>query len=353
MPRRVTIDDLARAAGTSRATVSKVLNARGGYSDATRRSVEAAIDELGYRPIARESRRRPAVAALFDTLFTPYSLRVLEGIVDEAQRLGMDVVTQVADPMHRGRPTLIPDERYVTEAVANGYRGVIMVTSDVDARTAGAFAAAELPLVSIDASASLQETVPNVGSTHWRGGAQAARHLLELGHRRIAFIGGDQRSPGFRERFAGFADALRQQPGAWREELVAPDDWAAGLGALDRMLDAPEPPTAVFAATDGMAVEAIAHLRRRGLGVPDDVSVLGYDDTHSALLPGLELSSVHAPLEAIGAAAVRTVVALAYGDAVLTSDLHLSTTLRARATTKQLRGESKLFTIQYRQQSHA
>lgn len=334
MTRRPTLADVARRAGVSTATASKVLNRRTGFSAETAAAVQAAMSELGYLPITRERMPRAtgSIVAVFDTLYTLYSLRVIEGIAEGAQVAGVELVTQVSDPGHVGAPTLSLDERRVRSMADRGHAGVIMVTSRIPADLVDLLRAYGLPLVSIDASAALQADVPDVSSTHWRGGQQAAAHLLERGHRRIAFFGAEPANPGIRERLAGFRDVLAEA-GAPLDERFVVTGLHADATALGALLRQDDRPTAVFAATDAAAVGTIAVARGLGLRVPDDLSVVGYDDTYAPVVPGLDLTTVHAPLEALGRTAVETVLALAAGRPAPRGDLHLSTRLIVRGTT--------------------
>jgi len=327
MSRRTTLGDVASLAGVSPATASKVLNDRGGFSEGTRARVERAIEELGYTPsTAGRDRRIRSLVVVFDSLQAIYSLRVLEGMVDGARIAGVDLVTRVAEP-------LAADPVDVRAIAASGHSGVVMVTSTIGPELVRRFREHGLPLVSVDASASLQDDVPDVSSTHWRGGMQAAAHLLELGHRRIAFIGGDARNPGLRERLAGFLDQLSREGVPADPSLVSQDGLASGEQQLAAMLASAHPPTAVFASTDGGAVTAIAVAREAGLAVPDDLSVIGYDDTYASLSPALGLTTVRAPLHDLGRTAVDTVLALAHGRGRPTGDLRLPTRLVVRSTT--------------------
>ncbi|MGO3884770.1 MAG: LacI family DNA-binding transcriptional regulator [Mycetocola sp.] len=342
--RRATLDDIARKAGVSISTVSKVLNRRTGFSEDTRERVEQAMAELDYAPITRD--RAPgvtgAVVVIFDTLYTLYSLRVLEGVAEAAQAAGVDLITQVADPGHHGVATLTLDARRVASMSDKGHAGVVMVTSRISAEMVKQFRDRDLPLVSIDASALVPGDVPNVGSNHWRGGVQAATHLRELGHTQIGFIGGDPDNPGLRERLSGFREVLARDGVSSDPALVSEEGMDQGPVAFDRMMSLAEPPTAVFASTDAGAMEILALARDRGLRVPEDLSVIGYDDTYSLVAPSLGLTTVRAPLEAVGKTAVETVLGLAAGRPVSEADLYLSTRLVVRSTTAPPSGVSRL-----------
>lgn len=340
MTRRATLSDVAQLAGVSMSTASKALNRRTGMSADTRRRVTDAMDSLGYVPITRDRghTRSGAIVAVFDTLYTLYSVRVLEGLARGARNAGLDLLVEVSDPFHAGEAVPDLDEFRVKSMSDKGHVGVIMVTSRISDATLEHFRTYELPLVSVDASTALHDGVVNVSSTHWRGGMQAASHLLELGHRRIAFIGGDPGNPGVSERLAGFVDLLRRNHIDVDETLVDERGLELGHVGLEAMLCSDAPPTAVFASSDTAALAAIDVAKKAGLDVPRDLSVIGYDDAYALAVPAINLTTVHAPLEALGRSAVEHIVALAHGSSPEHSDIYLSTQLVVRGTTSTPRG---------------
>ena len=330
IPRRVTLSDIAGAAGVSKATVSKVLNHRGGTSDDTRQRVEAVMRELGYIAITRE--RAPAdnrtVTVVFDDLVALYSLGVLGGLVDGAQALDVDLVTNVT-ASRRGTDVVL-DRAWVRRLAAKGHSGLIVVTTSVDAALVAACAQYDVPLVAVDAPNLVDASVVSIGSNHWAGGMDATRHLLELGHRRIGFLGGDAAVPGLRERLAGYRESLAAAGVDFDPELVSETGMATAAAAVPAMLDLTDPPTAFFVTNDGDAMAVVRAVHLAGRRVPDDVSVVGYDDTYSFVPSVTHLTTVHTPMHEIGTLAIETVIGMSEGRRPISSRLQLATNLVVR-----------------------
>ena len=330
IPRRVTLSDIAGAAGVSKATVSKVLNHRGGTSDDTRQRVEAVMRELGYIAITRE--RAPAdnrtVTVVFDDLVALYSLGVLGGLVDGAQALDVDLVTNVT-ASRRGTDVVL-DRAWVRRLAAKGHSGLIVVTTSVDAALVAACAQYDVPLVAVDAPNLVDASVVSIGSNHWAGGMDATRHLLELGHRRIGFLGGDAAVPGLRERLAGYRESLAAAGVDFDPELVSETGMATAAAAVPAMLDLADPPTAFFVTNDGDAMSVVRAVHLAGRRVPDDVSVVGYDDTYSFVPSVTHLTTVHTPMHEIGTLAIETVIGMSEGRRPISSRLQLATNLVVR-----------------------
>lgn len=330
IPRRITLSDIAGAAGVSKATVSKVLNHRGGTSEETRLRVEAVMRELGYIAITRE--RAPAdnrtVTVVFDNLVSLYSLGVLGGLVDGAQALDVDLVTNVADSQ-RGTDIVL-DRAWVRRLAAKGHSGLIVVTTSVDAALVSACTRYGVPLVAVDAPNLVDASVVSIGSNHWGGGMDATRHLLGLGHRRIGFLGGDAAIPGLRERLSGYREALAAAGVDFDAGLVSETGMGSAAAAVPAMLNLDDPPTAFFVTNDGDAMAVVRAVHLAGRRVPEDASVVGYDDTYSAFPTLTTLSTVHTPMHEIGTLAIETVIGMAEGKRPISPRLQLATHLVVR-----------------------
>lgn len=335
-----TLASIAEHAGVSVATVSKVVNGRQGMSEATRARVEAAVRELGYRPAARSGGGGPRqIHVVFDTLHSVYSLRVLDGMVAAAQRLDVDLVTRVLSPASGfGADDATGDEvpldrAFVERVAARGALGMIAVTTPIDADVVDACLDAGVALVAVDSPDPLARSAASIGSSHAVGGQQAVEHLIGLGHRRIAFVGGHPANPGLRARAVGYREALRSAGIALDPELVSEEGMGTSAPAVERMLALEDPPTAVFATNDADAFAVIRTLLQAGLRVPEDVSVVGYDDTYSAMLTVPRLTTVHTSMHDIGRAAVDTLLRLQSGERPFSHHLELATTLIEREST--------------------
>jgi LacI family transcriptional regulator len=334
--RRATLDDIAALSGVSRATVSKVLNRRSGFTPATRAAVEKAVRDTGYVPITRERRMQEsgAILIVFDTLFSLYSLKLLDGVAEGAQDAGVDLITQVMFPNSARAASITLNAHHIKTIADKGHAGVLVVTSVITPETVALFAEYGVPLLAIDAQTALQNDVVSVGSNHWGGGMQAAKHLVDLGHRRIAFVGGHRDNPALRERYTGFREVLEGAGIEIDPTLVSEEGFGSGFDAVARMLRAPHPPTAVFASNDADAFGAVRAIAEAGLRMPEDVSVVGYDDTYAEVSPIRFLTTVHAPLHEIGRVAVATLLGLSRGEQPISPRVELATSLVVRDSTR-------------------
>lgn len=333
---RVTLDDVARHAGVSKGTVSKALNGRGDIAADTRRTVLRTVEELGYRPTTSrwEPERTRSLVAVVDVLESPYMVNVLQGVLVAATAAHVNLIVRLA-PDRAVRVTKAAARAWVTEQRDSGVVGIIGVT--LAQPDAVLLAAAEhgLPFVMIDPVDTQDSRVVSIGSTNWAGGRSATEHLVELGHRRIAWIGGPTSSEAARERFHGHRAAL-DSAGLELDKSLVRHDWFAvdtGLNHARELLALPEPPTAVVAGDDEIAVGVLAAAQEAGIAVPEDLSVVGFDDTPQAMWTNPRLTSVHQPLIGFGRMAVETVLALADGVEPASRHVQLATTLTVREST--------------------
>lgn len=333
---RATLASVADRAGVSKATASKVLNGRPGVSESTRRQVQQAIQELGYAPSTgpREPVARGAVHVVFDTIINMYSLYVLDGVISAGADLGVDVVTSALSS-----GGVVPNQslgvQRIKEIADRGHTGLIVVTTQMTGEEIAFCEQAGLVLVVIDPVNPLDDRVTSVGATNWAGGVQATRHLLDLGHRRIAFVGGSEYSVPGRERLHGYREALETAGLAPDPALMrhGPFDAETGAEIAEYLLDMDEPPTAVFAASDSIAMGVIRVAKHRGLRIPQDLSVIGFDDTYGAMWTEPALTTVRQPLRQMGRVAARTVLELADGRHPDSHHVQLATSLVVREST--------------------
>lgn len=327
MVRRVTIHDVAAAAGVSVATVSKAVNGRYGVAEETVARVLAAVDELGYESslVASSMRsRRTGVIGVLVADFEPFSAEVLKGVGSALADSGRDVLAYSGShqegtgwerrSLSRLSGTLIDGAIMVTPTIVN-------VTSDV-------------PIVAVDPHTGRAD-LPTVESDSFTGAQQAVRHLVELGHRRIGFIAGrpDLRSSAARD--AGYRVALSEAGIPFDPNLVGVGRYHGDIAreAAVQMLSSPHRPTAIFAANDLSALSIIDVAHELGLSVPEDLSVIGFDDVPEAARAALPLSTVRQPMQRLGAAAATMVLALMNGEELEATHVRLATRLVPRATT--------------------
>ncbi|MFF7893422.1 LacI family DNA-binding transcriptional regulator [Streptomyces sp. NPDC007907] len=327
---RVTISEIARQAGVSVPTVSRVVNGRSDVSPRTRARVEDLLRLHGYR-------RRPAApgtrAALLDLVFndlgSPWAVEIVRGVEEAAHAAGAGTVVSAI----HGRSG---DAReWMRNLRSRASDGVILVTSALDPTLHEEMRILGVPLVIVDPAGSPALDAPTIGAANWSGGVTATAHLLSLGHRRIGLIAGPPRLLCSRARLDGYRAALEGAGIPLDASLVVPGDFrpASGFSACNTLLDLPEPPTALFAASDRMALGAIEALRRRALRVPQDMSVVGFDDLPEVRWSAPPLTTVRQPLADMGGLAVRTVLGLARGEQPDAPRVELGTDLVVRAST--------------------
>jgi LacI family transcriptional regulator len=326
---RVTITEIARQAGVSVPTVSRVVNGRSDVSPRTRARVEDLLRRHGYRKRPTTSSSRAALLDLvFNDLGSPWAVEIIRGVEEAAHAAGAGTVVSAI----HGRSG---DAReWMRNLRARASDGVILVTSAMNTLHEE-LQILGVPLVVVDPAGSPPADVPTIGAANWSGGMAATEHLLALGHRRIGMIAGPSRLLCSRARLDGYRAALEGSGIALDASLVVPGDFRpeAGFAGCNVLLDLPEPPTAVFAASDQMALGAIEALRGRGLRVPEDMSVVGFDDLPEVRWSAPPLTTVRQPLADMGKLAVRTVLRLTRGEQPDSPRVELGTDLVVRAST--------------------
>jgi len=333
---RVTLLEVARQANVSKATVSKALNGRSDIAADTRSRVLSAAEELGYRPTTSrwEPPRGRTLVAVFDVLESPYMTNVLQGILAASTSAHTNLLVRLP-PDRAVRATRAAARAWVAEQTASGVVGIIGLTlAEPDAVL---FAAKELdlPFVIIDPVDTRDSRIVSIGSTNWAGGRTATEHLLALGHRRIGWVGGPPGSAASRERFHGYRAALDSAEVELDRSLVRSDSFSVetGLHHGRALLSLDEPPTAIVAGDDEIAVGVLAAASELGVPVPARLSVVGFDDTPQATWTTPQLTSVHQPLIGMGRMAVETVLAMAAGIQPASRHVELATTLTVRDST--------------------
>jgi DNA-binding LacI/PurR family transcriptional regulator len=326
---RPTLEDVAARAGVSRALVSIVLRDAPGASDATRRRVRAVADELGYRPDTRARLLAGRTTRLFGvtlTLQNPFHADVVEGIYPAAEALGYEVVLSAVTGSRSPRAAIDTLLSYRCEAV-------LMLGALVRRAALGDLAERQ-PVVVVGQKAP-HPLVDAVRTADAEGIGLAVDHLVALGHRRIVHIDGG-RAPGSGARRAGYRAAMRRHRLADEIRIVASGEGeedgaaAARILAADRRL-----PEAVITYNDRSAVGLLDVFARCAVAVPDQVSVVGYDDSQVARLPYLRLTTISQDTGHLAALAVQRAVDRLTGRAVDERDLVLAPHLVVRGTTTQ------------------
>jgi LacI family transcriptional regulator len=291
---------------------------------------------LGYRPTTTrwEPARTRSLVAVLDVLESPYMVNVLQGILVATTHAQTNLIVRLA-PDRSSRTAKSAARAWVSEQKESGAVGIIGLTlAQPDALLLAAEEGA-LPFVMVDPVDTQDSKVVSIGSTNWAGGRSATEHLIELGHRRIAWIGGPTGSAAARERFHGYRAAL-DSAGIELERALVRSDWflvETGLHHARDLLAQTRPPTAVVAGDDEIAVGVLAAAHERGIPVPEQLSVVGFDDTPQARWTTPQLTSVHQPLIGMGRMAVETVLAMAEGGQPASRHIQLATSLTVRRST--------------------
>jgi DNA-binding LacI/PurR family transcriptional regulator len=301
----VTIADVARAAGVSSPTVSKVVNGRADVAPGTRERVERLLAEHGYRRRRAPRNGRPDLLDLvFNELESPWAIEIIRGVEEVARdhRLGV-VLSAQEGPGALGRS-------WVDAVAARRSAGVILVVSELSSEQAERLRARAIPFVVVDPAGEPAPDVPSVGATNWNGGLAATRHLVGLGHSRIGMIGGPPRMLCSRARVDGYRAALETAGLPVDPALVRWGDFHVDGGYEQgrALLGLDEPPTAIFAGSDLQAFGVYQAARELGLHIPSQLSVIGFDDLPMAHWAWPPLTTIRQPLTEMGAMATRLVL---------------------------------------------
>lgn len=304
-PSRVTIRDVAARAGVSHQTVSRVINNSERVNGDTRERVEIAIKELGYRPnaIARfMARGRTFTLACFSPNLIDFTYaNIIEAAETEARRLGYFLLTASA-PDEKSFATLVDQLLYSRRA-----EGLLAIAPYLDARHERL--PQNIPTVFVGAE-PIQDGAFSVCLDEVNAGITATQHLLELGHRQIAHITGPLIEDCTRHRLSGYQEALKSWGVSYDPALVEEGDWSAtsGYHIVKRWLKTGAQFSAIFAQNDRMAVGAIRAIRDAGRRVPDDISVIGFDDMPLASYFEPPLTTIRQDMTQIGQGAIHLLI---------------------------------------------
>ncbi|MFJ4809594.1 LacI family DNA-binding transcriptional regulator [Streptomyces longwoodensis] len=325
---RVTLATVARKAGVSLPTVSKVLNGRADVSHRTRAKVERLLAAQGYRRRPPGAARAPLVELVFHELESVWAVELILGVENVAKANGATVVLTESGTRHA------PAEDWVEGVLRRRPLGVVLVFSTLPEPVKRRLRSFGIPFVIIDPAGDPDPDVPSVGSANWAGGLAATRHLTDLGHRRVAVITGPEDLMCSLARLDGYRSAMAMAGLAVDPALVRYGDFHVQSGYRHAMelLALPDPPTALFAGSDLQALGVLQAARVRGLSVPRDLSVVGYDDVSLAQWTSPPLTTVHQPLRHMAEEATRMLLEQADPDGTARR-IELATRLVVRQTT--------------------
>ncbi|BDT69988.1 HTH-type transcriptional repressor CytR [Comamonadaceae bacterium OS-1] len=326
-----TLAEIATAAGVSTMTASRAINDQPGVSRSTRDAILKLAHNMGY--VANRSAqklsggRSRVIGLLASDLGNAFTSSLVSGAVQAVAAAGNEVlIYSLLDRAQRPNDNVLQLLQQFTD-------GVIAILP-YQFGFVESLSAAQVPVVTIDQHTEHAE-FPSIAADSYGGARSAMQHLAELGHRRIAFITGDERMNSARDRHRAYDDAVAILGLERDPALVLPGDYSLGSGraAAQQLLALPVRPTALFAANDLSAFGAMSVLQTAGLRVPQDMSVVGFDDLEAASLVHPGLTTVRQPINEMGRAAANTLLALIAGLNVATQQVSLPTELVVRAST--------------------
>ena len=306
---KITIVDVAAKAGVSFGTVSRVINNDVHVKEETRERVLQAMRQLNF-VANRQARslaggRSNSIGVLVPDLGTGYIGEIIRGIDAELSLTNLDLILYTT---HR---TASKESMYIANLATGMVDGLLLVLPRSPVDFIGNLLQRKFPFVLIDHQGTGRDC-PAVGATNWQGAYNATEYLIKLGHNRIGFITGSMDLGCSVDRLVGYKSALRTNHISEKPELIFEGNFFQpdGFAGASVLLDLPEPPTAIFASNDVMAMGAMDAVRTRGLRIPDDISILGFDDIPQAALVRPGLTTVAQPLEKMGRVATQMLLDL-------------------------------------------
>jgi LacI family transcriptional regulator len=330
--KRPTINDIARRAGLSKASVSRALNGKQDVDPKTRKRVLELAAQMGYVPSASaralSNGRSNCLGLLVPTLTWPWILEVLRGVAEEIERSGYSLILYTTAG---GEDS---ERAFMSEVVpAGAVDGLALVIPLGMLDYIERLAKGGLPMVVVDDRGHYPD-LPTVATTNVAGGQTATRHLIERGRRRIAMLNGPHDFGCNRDRLAGYKSALQEAGMRFDPRRAIDSDFkeSGGASAMTKLLAADPRLDAVFAANDLMAFGAMRALRNAGRHIPDDVAVVGFDDLPASAMTHPPLTTVRQPLYEMGRMAASMVMAAARGESI-EKRIELPTSLVIRDST--------------------
>ena len=329
---RLNIRQIADLAGVSIATVSRVLNGRGDVSEETRELVSRVIRENGYTA-NRNARglsngRTGLVGVLVPLVYPAYFSGILAGAAEALSEREFQIVLSPTGGEHEREVSIVDRLHGLTD-------GAMIILPEESSEELERLLDSGFRFVVLDPLMPLNERIPSVSAAHMSGADQAMKHLLDLGHRRVAQITGPRGWVATEDRRRGYRAALAASgilPDPTLEREAEPEI-DPGRAAAEQLFGLSEPPTAIFAFNDNIAIGAIQAARARGLRVPEELSVVGFDDVEHATIVTPALTTVRQPLAEMGRTGVSLLMRLLEGQRFETLHVELATRLVVRDST--------------------
>jgi len=328
----VTIADIAKAAGVSRATVSLALNDKPGVAPETRKRIKEIAKKLNYKPNAFAKglvlQRTETLGVIVPDISSPFYAELVRGVEQEASARGYHLILCTT----AGK--LSKEELYLRLLEERRIDGMILMTPRGDEEFISQIQKRGFPLVVVDRDIQAADEVVEVIVDNLHGALTATEHLIKLGYRRIGFINGIPELQASRDRLRGYQLALHEHKLPFRDEWICSGDFLedGGYRCMRRLLSIKPPLEAVFIASDLMAIGALKAIKEVGKRVPDDIAIVGFDDISLAAHLDPPLTTVRQPMAEMGALACRLLLQLIEGEEVLQRKAILQTKLIVRAS---------------------
>jgi len=300
----VTIYDVAREANVSMATVSRVVNGNPNVKPSTRKKVLEAIERLGYRPnaVARglASKKTTTVGVIIPDISSIFFAELARGIEDIATMYKYNIILSNSDQNKEKELHLL------NTMLAKQVDGILFMGGNITEEHVNEFQKSDVPIV-LAATIEENHLIPSVNIDYEQAAFEAVTHLLEKGHTRVAYITGPANDPINTKKLAGYRRALEAYGIAYDEALIVEGDYSydSGIEAYEKIAELEEKPTGVFAGTDEMALGIIHGAQDHGVHVPEQLEVIGFDNTRLATMVRPRLTTVVQPMYDIGAVAMR------------------------------------------------
>jgi len=311
MGKKVTIKDIARIANVSHTTVARALNNKSRIRNETKEKILSIAKELNYQPnfIARSlvMKRTKTLGLVITTIANPFYTELALGIETTARGLGYNIILCFT------HSDLSIEKQYIDMLRSKGVDGIIFTSAHMEDPNIIELAEDEFPIILVNRRTYhpiVREKVDYVGVDNILGGFLAVEHLIKLGHNRIGVIGGSSESSVGFERLEGGKRAFKTYSLEERPDYFLEGDFLKGSGYQGgmRFLEMAEPPTAIFAANDYMALGAFEAIVGKGLRVPGEMALIGFNDIEVTLMRGIELTTIGQKKYEMGAVAVKTLV---------------------------------------------
>ena len=337
---KVTIAEIARRADVSKTTVSRVLNDRPDVDQATRQRIHDLIEETGYVPraaaVSLATGRTGLIGLLAPSLLRPWTIQIIQGIADAIEYTEYEFILYTTTMAERNQEMYA---RALTHGLTDGL--IVILPRERGMEYLSNLRRQSFPLVLIDYRGQTPD-MPSVTAANLGGALSAAGHLVALGHRRIGIITGLMDLGCSKDRLDGYQQTLHKAGLEISPDLIVPGDFSepSGYEGMHRLMALQEPPTAVFASNDEMALGAMRAARELTLRIPEDVSLVGFDDVQVAQFTAPPLTTVRQPMSDMGWRAVEMLLLQIKGDDLLEPREVLPTEFIVRESTSIPKGVS-------------